>query len=524
MKNMQKNIFLMIALALAGLAGCASGLENDGAKALNADKIRSTALQFIPALEGDYLRQESAYQGSGQHYRLQPAVQISGNLKDTQTTLSKGHLRFLGAKAGEAVDTASVRFKEYDSMDGRFDLFLSPGYYAVELIPDSAVLPSQRQFISVDERKSFNFVLSPGLVYHGKVSDSNGQPMPGVNVRVLGDDAVVGSSVVQTAEDGSYQIAVGPDNKASYRIEFAAPDNKSLPRVVFSRLSALPATADATTLNVQYLPTTNTTVTGRVIDADTNAPAADVSVLFTAGTTPVPVAARRLDTMAVNDDGQAVFQTKTNGNGDFSISLPRGNWTYTLNFQAPLDRPYGGLTVSNFVFGANPPVYSLKPKQLVTGKVTTPDGNPVVRAEVLISHTLSLRDNQQTIRLYTDNLGEFQTALDRSTGIYDVTVIPLGVGEKGTLAFGRCTRSAVAVDSFAETFIVHEGELSEGYVEDESGRPIPRVAVTLTETNVGESKIPLILASSATPSDEKGRFLLVVPKESSLTGCRGGKL
>ena len=133
------------------------------------------------------------------------------------------------------------------------------------------------------------------------------------------------------------------------------------------------------------------------------------------------------------------------GSGDFSITLPRGNWTYSLNFQAPLDRPYGGLTIAEYVFSSNTPVYTLRPKQPVAGKVASADGEPVARAEVLISRSLSLRDNQQVIRLYTDELGEFSTTLDQSTGIYDVTVIPIGVGKKGTKAFGRCTRSAVKV-------------------------------------------------------------------------------
>ena len=402
---------------------------------------------------------------------------------------------------------------------------LSPGYYAVDIVPESTLLPAQRQFISVDQRDAFNYVLSPGLLYKGKVFDSAGVPMAGVSVRVLGDGDIVGSNVVQTNDAGEYQVALGPDNKATYRLEFAAPENKSLPRVVFSGLSAIAVTAGATeTLDIQYLPTTNTTVTGRVFESDTNGPAADVTVLFSATANPVPLAARRLDTLGGNNDGQAVFSTKTSGTGDFSITLPRGNWTYTLNFQAPLDRPYGGLSVTDYQFVSNTPVYTLKPKQTVVGKVASPDGEPMIRAEVLISRTFSFRDNQQVIRLYTDDLGEFTTALDLATGIYDVTVIPIGVSGKRKQAFGRCTRSAVAVETFGETFIVHEGELSEGYVEDANGRPVPRVSVTLIETHVGESKLPIILAESATPSDEKGRFLLVVPKEESRWGCRGGEI
>lgn len=501
----------IIALFACFVAACApeggpSG-RDDGDLAAGSPSI---AVQFIPAVESEYPRQEAPLQYAGHHYRLRRALFYEGTLKAEDGSFQSGRVRFSGADAAGTPDPASIRSKEVEVSGGSFIADLAPGWYIADLIPEQALLPAQRQPVELEAgSKSVEFTLRPGAVYSGVVSDAAGQPLAGVSVRALSPDGSLTSKTVATAANGRYQIAVGPDTAKTYRLEFALAD-QAVPRVTFD---ALPAT-HPTAMDVQFLAVTAVTVTGKVVDAQKKA-AADVSVAFAADDVKPIEAARRNDRGIANSTGEAIFRTKTDNAGNFSLSVPKGGWIYSLTLQPPLDRPYGGHYVSAFDFADNGAVYALAPKQAVSGQVVDQDGKPVGLAEVIVIKTLSLKDSQQVQRFYTDTQGYFQGELDASVPAYDVTVIPLRGG------FARCTRAAVDLSAFSEAFIVHPGVRTTGYVEDENGKALPRVSVTVVARGDAKDGVPArILAESVTPTDGRGYFELYTPVDPSLTGCR----
>lgn len=497
----------------AGLALAACSSENDDSRRSAADLAAgspSIAVQFVPAVESEYPRQESPLQFAGHHYRLRRSLFYEGTLEGADGSFLSGSVRFSGADASGAPDPASVRSKEVEVSGGSFIADLAPGWYVADLLPDPEQWPAQRQPVELKpESKAVNFTLRPGALYSGVVSDAAGQPLAGVLVRAVSPDGSLSSRTVVTKPNGRYQIALGPDTDKAYRLEFAR-DDQAVPRVTFD---ALPAT-DPTTMNVQYLPVTAVTVTGKVLD-DQLKPAADVSVVFAANDVKPIEAARRSDRGLANSAGEAVFRTKTDGAGTFAINIPQGNWIYSLTLQPPLDRSYGGMYEPAFAFADNGAVYALEPKKAVSGQVVDPDGKPVGLAEVIIIKTLSLKDSQQVLRYYTDTQGYFEGELDASVPAYDVTVIPLRGG------FARCTRAAVDLSAFSEAFIVHPGVRTTGYVEDENGKAVPRVSVTVVARGDVKDGVPArILAESVTPTDGRGYFELYTPADPALTGCR----
>lgn len=503
---------IIIALLASGLfAACAPESDKSAGRATSmAEGSPSIALQFVPAIESEYPRQESPLQAAGHHYRLRRSIFYEGTLQGDDGAFLSGRVRFSGADASGAPDPASVRNKEVEVSGGSFIADLAPGWYVADLIPDQPVWPAQRRPVELKaEEKSIAFTLQPGAVYSGVVSDAAGAPLAGVSVRAVSPDGSLSSRTIVTATDGKYEIAVGPDTGKTYRIEFAR-DGQAVPRVTFD---GLPAT-DSTVMNVQYLPVTTVTVTGKVVDPKLQ-PAPDVSIVFTAVATKPIVAARRNDRGTANTSGEAVFRTKTDAAGNFSIALPQGNWNYSLTMQPSLDRAYGGKFVASFDFADNGTVHALDGKRAVSGQVVDPDGKPVSLAEVIITKTISFTDNQQVQRFYTDSQGYFAGELDPSIPAYDVTVIPLRGG------YARCTRAAVDMAAFAEAFIVHPGERTVGYAEDENGKALPRVSVTMVARGDAKEGVPArILAESVTPTDGRGFFELYTPADPALTGCR----
>lgn len=516
-----KHPFFVGLLAPWLMLGCSSADMKSAEKLAKYNPSNTTqALQFVPAVEDEYPRQEASFQGTGVHYRLAKAMDVKGTIQTTAGDLVAGRVKFSGAvQGGVSLDPVSVRGKEFDSKDGKFLLKLVQGDYGVDLIPGASFLPAQRQFVKVDEaNRTLNFVLSPGAVYSGLVSDGAGQPMPGVSIRAISNNGNLSSALSTTGADGRYSLAVGPNQQETHKLEFSAPENKTLPSVVFA---GLPATHDAT-LNVQFLPLTLANITGKVLVDATGDAAIDVPVVFSAVKGPPILAARRGDTLAANSDGQAVFQTRTQGDGSFSITLPLGAWTYTMTIQPPLDRVYGGYYTPAF----SPPgesVIRLPSKRAIKGKVTDPSGDPVVRAEIVIAKTVSLTESQQVQRVYTGADGHFTALLDASAQAYDVTIVPAPVSVAGHAGefLGRCVRSGVGVGSFKETFIVSLGSLVEGYVEDMNGDPISRVSVSLVQTGGGQTEALRLMAESSAPTDDNGLFRFVMPKADLPAGCRG---
>lgn len=524
---MNNTKFLFLGLLLTGCSGVLEDAAGLSAEYADPATEITTVLQFVPSTEGEYGRQEALYLRSGSHYRLEKQINFEGTVAAYNDDRISGKVRFTGAQPGGAPDGASIRQKEFDAIDGSFIARLVPGDYLVDIIPNRADIPAQRFPIVVEKTtRDLGLVAAAGALVEGTVRDASGTPVPGVSVRVLSSDGSYHSQSVLTqgtaGSEGKFSVAVGPDLSKTYRLEFAGPE-KYLPRVIFDLsvtepTGALPSKPlPKVTFDIQYEPKVDTVVAGKVVSAANGEPAADVTVVFSAKVPQAFVAARSTTNNQANTSAEAVFVTKTDASGNFSLTVPRGDWNYTFSLQPPLDREYGGLTITPYTFPSGSQVFSLKGKTPVVGRVIEPGGAPVF-AEVVISKTFSFVDSQQVLRVFTNATGEFQAALDGSVDAYDVTVLPLdGV-------HARCTRSVVPVQGFQESFFVHPGEKSTGFAEDRDGNPLSRVAVTLVGRAASQSTPVRILAESEALTDSEGYFELLVPTDPTLTGCRGAQL
>lgn len=139
------------------------------------------------------------------------------------------------------------------------------------------------------------------------------------------------------------------------------------------------------------------------------------------------------------------------------------------------------------------------------------DDNAPVRAEVVLTRTVALQENQESLRLQTNDTGDFEALLDPAAAAFDVTVTPLRP------PYARCIRSGVSLSSLSETFIVRKGIVASGYVEDANGDPLSQIAVTLVDTPKPTG--PARVLAEAAPTGADGRFTLVVPTDST-SGCR----
>ncbi len=497
----------MLLLATSGCGGADEGAASPAQGVL--EKKITDVLQFVPAIEVEYPRQEAKLRESSAHYRLRRAKLVSGTLTSADGALLNGYLRFAGATAEGKVDPASIRLKEVSVEAGEFILELVPGDYVVDIVPDSPGWPAQRQFVTVaDEKQTLDLICGEGVIYSGVVSDATGTPIHGATVRSISEEGVSSASV-STGVDGSYSIAVGPDATKRYQLEFAVPES-AYPRIIFAGLSAQAPRS----MDVRFLPVSFVTVTGKVVSKQDGAAAEGATVALVGG--PSIRAATWVQTGDENSSGEAVYRAKSDAGGNFSIKVAIGDWEYDLAVQPSLDKAYGGIRIKNFTPGSSSPTIELPQKRRVEGRVTDELGEPVGFAEVVIVKTISFDDSQQVVRTYADEGGVFESLLDPSGSFYNVTVNPL----RGS--FARCSRTAVDLDSFNNAFIVNRGKTTEGFVADASGIPLPRVAVTLVSTSTVDSNPVRVVAESVAPTDADGHFTIVVPEDRTASGCRGG--
>lgn len=518
-----KGLLPILVLVLTA-CGAMEDASPDAAQQGDISRSALRVLQFVPADETEYPRQEATFNSpvdfspafvaatdggiwNSGRYRLQRGIRLSGKVYTADDTLLGGRVRFQGVIDGDHTQELSLRRGEITTkQDSSYDVTLAPGPYLIDLIPDSASWPAQRQqAVNITENSSTaDLRLQAGVNYRGTVSDATAMPLEGIAVRVISENGTLRSQTVTTGEDGSYRVSVGPDAEQTYRIEFAPRQADVLPRVIFGNLQA----NTEQELNIQYLPVTAQTVAGTVLGPD-GEPAADISVALTASASQIG-AARRVDTAQINDEGHANFQSRTDGNGSFEIRVPEGTWSYTLRLQPPIDQPFGGLVVSDFDLTAPVKSYTLPWKENVQGQVITDQGTPV-QADIVIRKSIAQQESHQIVRAQADANGEFTANLDPAGALFDVTIIP----RDGKSA--RCTRVGVNLSRFQETFIVRTGLRTEGYVADENGVPLQRVAVTLTELTT--SGLIRTLAESEGSTDAEGRFKLLLPPEGT-SGCR----
>lgn len=526
---MRQVVFILTLFLLA----CAPSSTNNQPSADNPKRVRATyVLQFWPANETEYPRQEALFRqpekpdslapivGNTQpllsaHYRLARGLRPEASLRSADGLPLDGTLRFAGASADHRLDPTSIRGGTYEySVASPLRVFLPPGDYAVDLQPALPLWPAQRQFIRLTSAGisstgagTLDFVLAKGPIVHGSIRNAVGQPLAGIQVRTVASNGALASAPALSTTDGSYELALGT-GAGPFRLEFSpASTSVPLPRVVFDV-----ATTTDTTLSIEYLPLTPFLLRGRVVD-ETGASAANVSVILTAKATTRVVAARRVDTQEYNSDGFAAYRTKTGADGSFELTIPLGSWSYVMIFQPPLDKPYGGLTVDiPNPLEANHQLWSLASKRKVSGRVVS-DDNTLVSAEIVLTRTVALQENQESLRLQTNANGEFEAFLDPTAAAFDVTVTPLRP------PYARCIRAGVSLSSLSETFMVRKGIVATGYVEDANGNPLSQVAVTLVDAlTLNPGGHPRVLAE-ATPTEADGRFMLVVPVDTA-SGCR----
>ncbi len=503
---------------LAGAACSGGSFETDrfeDATQGNADPYR--VLQVIPADESVYPRQEfpllaTSVTNYTSYFRLKPAVLLAGKVMDKRGNPVHARLRFHGA-VGERYEPTSLRRAEVDgdALDGgapaRYKVGLVPGDYVVDLLPFGGELPSQRQALRVQPGLEVDFVLSDGVFYTGRVTDAAGRAVTDATVRAVSLAGELISNAVAVDADGRYKVALGPSRSDTFRLEFSGSTAGLLPRVQFGGLAA----DQDRVLDIQYLPVTITTVSGQVVD-HAGLPAASVDVVFAARDGGEVKVARRSDTMAANTEAQVTYRTRTGHDGRFSLRVPRGAWEYALTLQSPIDRTYGGLTIVPYGFTSGTDLFSLPSRKPVAGAITDDEGYPLANAEVVLARSLTYREQQQLLRVFTDRDGRFEALLDTSVSSYDVTVLPAdGV-------HARCVRNGVTLESFTETFIVPQGVVVDGFVTDENGRGMERVSIRVVESGAGG--IPRLLGETLVPTDPSGNFRIVIPEGESGRGCR----
>ena len=519
-------------LLLSGVAACGmvdgEGLQSTRASDETMSRSAMRVLHFVPpADDKEYPPQEATFNSpmdlspgfiamnegriwdSGR-YRLQPGVRLSGKVYTAEGSSMEARLRFQGAIDGVHAEGLSLRRGELMTrQDASYDATLVPGAYLVDLIPLSSSWPAQRHRLTLSRDPSrTDFHLQAGANYRGTVSDATGAPLEGVAIRIISEEGELRSQTVHSGNGGTYSVVAGPDPEQEYRIEFAPPQSDVLPRVIFDGLQT-ELQEETFQLDVQYREVTATTVKGVALTPG-GEPAADIPVLLTASQFSPVLAATRMDTGQENNQGHASFQTRTDDAGNFAIAVPQGNWSYTLRLQPTIEQPYGSVIISDFDVSAAPREHTLPSKETVRGQVTDEWGDPV-EADVVIRKSIALQENHQILRLRTDENGEFTADLDPGAAFFDVSVTPRDHRS------ARCHRSTISLSRFQETFIVRTGLKVEGFVADENGRALPRVAVSLIElSTTGTIRT---LAESEESTDEEGRFTLLLAPEG-VSGCR----
>jgi hypothetical protein len=215
--------------------------------------------------------------------------------------------------------------------DGSFQLQLTPTdwTYQLAVVPrDPATLPfivEPEFLVTALDDGDLNFELEYGVPLYGQITQGEAATaLSGLHVQAFDIDTGIGGPIVETDEDGIYDLRVYP---GSYWLKIDGDAAAHLPDKTL--LAEVGDSQDGLRLDTSYGASAPITVLGEVQDAD-GRPLQDVQVRFTS--------------VEIYDDPGAEFEvavTTGGGNGAFSLRLLPGQ--YTVEFIPPYDEDIGPL-------------------------------------------------------------------------------------------------------------------------------------------------------------------------------------
>lgn len=234
----------------------------------------------------------------------------------------------------------------------------------------------------------------------GKVTDSNGLPMPDVTI------TVGGIYKAKTNSNGEYTVS--GLSQATYSVK---PSIDVL-GVTFSpadRMVTVPPSATGQDFTVTYLNPTTNTIQGKISDTN-GVGVADVTVTVK------------------NQSSGTTYTVKTNNNGEYQFSnLPSGNYQITPSTSVigvTFDPLYRSVTLPPSVSNQN---FTLKPlvpgNNSIKGTVTDNEGKPVADVTVTATGGYSAKTNSNG-EYSIENVPDGSYILTPSTNLLGVTFDP----------------------------------------------------------------------------------------------------
>lgn len=316
-----------------------------------------------------------------------------------------------------------------------------------------------------------------------KATDSNGNPVPGVPVEITYDSGK--TKTVTTNEEGiavwTYAPSVLTNTTPLYDIVVAEIKDPGT------------GTTVQASKGVHYFPAA---IDGVVVDQITGKPVAGAKITVESD---------------FNNDGIADFATEvtTDEDGSYQIPVPRGNYTYTLNIETPIQIGGHNVTLTHskeVTIGNVQPGQTIKPSNLLRGQLfvasTTGAINPNTLGEILgngkaVAVLQGLEGSSFTQSLTIANDGTF--ALDQvPPGKYQISY-QLELAD-GTVLAGPASILDVDMTQDGQTAVVYSLIDPYGIVTDAStGKVISGADVQLywadTELNRQKGRAPNTLVS-----------------------------
>ena len=266
--------------------------------------------------------------------------------------------------ATDSNDQNRGRYRTKSNQTGSYRIANLPaGSYDISTITPSLVAQNESNPLVISEGENVEDIdlsLAPGGVITGKITDSEGQPIIGLPVRVMSADNQPMMSLGRTMMTRLYQGENSTDDRGVYR-SFGLPQGKykvcvgaSGPGVGNSReyykQTFYPSVTDpakATVIEVQQgSETTNVdivvgrlaeafTVTGRVVDGETGKPVPNIG--YGVG--------QRMDYGDSSSSSASVSGVRTNANGEFRLeNITPGRYTVFTDPSEQNDVPSGSVT------------------------------------------------------------------------------------------------------------------------------------------------------------------------------------
>lgn len=399
------------------------------------------------------------------------ADNLTGQVVDTSNT---------GVAGADVEASGPVSATTVTDANGFFTLVLPAGTYDVEILPQGTSLAALGlSAVAVSGTTSLGQItLQPGFVLSGTVDDSGGLPVANADINVY--DQATGTKLLtpddNTGLAGAFAVVVPA---GTYTVRASPPATVLLVAQEIEDVAVNGTTSMGTiTLPPGFL------LTGTVVDAQTQAPIADVDIDVDHAVT-----GRRVITPGDN----------TNAGGVFAAVVPFG--LYHVSFDPDPGVLYAGREVYNVFVSTTHDmgVVTLQQGFAVTGTLTSPSG-AVAAADIDVDSTTT------GARVYvphdeTDANGSFSIVLPAGSYIMELEP-PVSAGLVGT----RTGTITVNGPTTLSPISVQPGFTVSGTVQGWNGSGESGAQVDFIDPATGEE-----LITPGNETDSGGAFSAVVP-------------